>query len=245
VPVANGGTGATTAAAARAALGVGYGTLEGTVAQGNDVRLNTVNGKTGGTVTGTVEAVIASSEPAFKSPLAATFQQAPGQFRNVLSHIILGNKDQVMIQDAYGDSATIQARTIVQSASGVFKIYTYDHQGNATAPGSWVNNSDERLKTNIARVSDPLGKMRMLRGVTWDRIDGVPSGQGFIAQELKEVFPTAVFNSGEKMLPDGTRLNNVLSVDLAGAAAALHHEAILVLMDEKEAQQLEIEALKS
>ena len=40
VPLANGGTGATTAAAARTALGVGYGTAAGTVCQGNDTRLS-------------------------------------------------------------------------------------------------------------------------------------------------------------------------------------------------------------
>lgn len=40
LPIANGGTGATTADAARAALGVAYGTAAGTVCQGNDVRLS-------------------------------------------------------------------------------------------------------------------------------------------------------------------------------------------------------------
>ena len=40
LPVANGGTGATTAAAARTALGVAYGTAAGTVCQGNDSRLS-------------------------------------------------------------------------------------------------------------------------------------------------------------------------------------------------------------
>ena len=40
VPISSGGTGASTAAAARTALGVGYGTAAGTVCQGNDSRLS-------------------------------------------------------------------------------------------------------------------------------------------------------------------------------------------------------------
>lgn len=54
LPITSGGTGATTASAARTALGLAYGTAAGTVAQGNDTRLNTVDGKTGGTVTGSI-----------------------------------------------------------------------------------------------------------------------------------------------------------------------------------------------
>ncbi|VGQ11637.1 hypothetical protein SB5439_04976 [Klebsiella variicola] len=55
-----GGTGATgaddaaAATAARAKLGVSYGTGAGTVAQGNDSRLNTVDGKSGGTINGSL-----------------------------------------------------------------------------------------------------------------------------------------------------------------------------------------------
>lgn len=40
LPIANGGTGATSASAARTALGVAYGTAAGTVCQGNDSRLS-------------------------------------------------------------------------------------------------------------------------------------------------------------------------------------------------------------
>lgn len=54
VALTNGGTGASTAATARTALGVAYGTAAGTVAQGNDTRLNTVDGKTGGTISSVV-----------------------------------------------------------------------------------------------------------------------------------------------------------------------------------------------
>lgn len=54
LPITSGGTGAATAAAARTNLGLAYGTAAGTVAQGNDTRLNTVDGKTGGTITSAV-----------------------------------------------------------------------------------------------------------------------------------------------------------------------------------------------
>ncbi|EPY9616458.1 tail fiber domain-containing protein [Enterobacter cloacae] len=60
--VADGGTGATTAEGSRTNLGLGdsatrnVGTAAGTVAAGDDARLKTIEGKTGGTVTGGVVA---------------------------------------------------------------------------------------------------------------------------------------------------------------------------------------------
>ncbi|HFJ4330404.1 tail fiber domain-containing protein [Serratia liquefaciens] len=50
--IANGGTGSNNAAGARTNLGLAYGTSAGTVAQGNDTRLNTVGGKSGGQLLG-------------------------------------------------------------------------------------------------------------------------------------------------------------------------------------------------
>lgn len=52
--ISQGGTGDNTAAGARTNLGLGYGVTAGTVCQGNDSRLNTLDGKTGGTVKSTV-----------------------------------------------------------------------------------------------------------------------------------------------------------------------------------------------
>lgn len=50
--VNQGGTGATTAAAARTNLGVAYGSTSGTVTQGDDWRLNSISQKTGGMMNG-------------------------------------------------------------------------------------------------------------------------------------------------------------------------------------------------
>ena len=111
------------------------------------------------------------------------------------------------------------------------KYWTFYDSGNAAASGTWNSNSDGRLKIRVKRVEDPLVKMRVMQGATWDRLDGAPSGQGFIAQEVERVFPDAVSVTGDRKLEDGTLITGVKSVDVAGVAAALHHESILQLMD--------------
>lgn len=45
-------------------------------------------------------------------------------------------------------------------------------------------------------------------------------------------------------LPDGKEVENVESVDTYGIAAALHHEAILALMDQMKELRAEIKGLK-
>ena len=62
--------------------------------------------------------------------------------------------------------------------------------------------SDKRLKENIVEISDPIEKIKQLRGVTYDWKDkalelGFTTGQqynevGLIAQELEKVLPQAV-----------------------------------------------------
>lgn len=68
---------------------------------------------------------------------------------------------------------------------------------------------------------------------------------GFIAQEVQEVFPGAVLK-----MPTGTvkvkgeDIVDPLSLDTGAIAAALHHEAILALMEQVEKLQEEIQNLK-
>lgn len=73
--------------------------------------------------------------------------------------------------------------------------------------------------------------MKELGGYTWTRLDGGAWGIGFIAQEVAKVFPEAVVEAGDRTLDDGTVVKGVLSPDTYGVAAALHHEAILALLD--------------
>ena len=60
-----------------------------------------------------------------------------------------------------------------------------------------------------------------------------------------EVIPTAVFIGGTTILDDGTQIEDTLSVDVAGAAAALHHEAMLALMEKVEELTEKFEALQA
>lgn len=114
---------------------------------------------------------------------------------------------------------------------GVDRNWIFEERGNAVSPGSWVTNSDDRLKTNKERIQNPLSLMKEMGGYTWTRLDGGAWGIGFIAQEVAKIFPEAVQESGDRTLDDGTVVKGVLSPDTYGVAAALHHEAILALLD--------------
>ncbi|HAV2238029.1 tail fiber domain-containing protein [Enterobacter cloacae] len=102
--------------------------------------------------------------------------------------------------------------------------------GNATATGSWVPTSDERLKNLHGPITDPLAKMQQIRGQTWNMKEGGGFGVGFTAQDVQRVFPDSVHSTGDKTLSDGTVVKDVLAPDTYGVAAGLHHEAILALL---------------
>ncbi|KKA57645.1 tail fiber domain-containing protein [Enterobacter roggenkampii] len=147
----------------------------------------------------------------------------------------------------YNISGDYEVSNVIMGIDTASRNVSWDFQlsGNAVAnAGSWLSNSDKDIKTNIKVIENPLEKMRMMHGYTWDRLDDAPAGQGFIAQELMEVIPTAVFEGGRTELKDGTVVEKTLSVDVTGASAALHHEAILALMDQIEDLKKQVEALQ-
>ena len=63
--------------------------------------------------------------------------------------------------------------------------------GNVVAYSTTVS-SDERLKTNIQLVNDPLGKLSSLRGVTFEWLRDGKESAGVIAQDVQNVLPEAV-----------------------------------------------------
>ena len=240
-------------AAARTNMGLAYGTIAGTVTQGNDTRLATLNNKSGGNVSSLVNV----KGDVLSQNLFGDNNQGrwSSEVRAVLDGWGKPNDAPYGVNGAYFGFATISpaaAGSPVQGQitgssywQGTKRWYFPLDTGNAIAPGTWVSNSDERIKTNIKRIEEPLNKMKLLKGVTWERLDNAAPGIGFIAQDVQAVFPDSVFVSGDRTLKDDTVVKNILSPDTSGVSAALHHEAILALMDTIEKQDAIIAELQS
>lgn len=225
--IAQGGTGQKTPAAAWAALAQ-YGTTSTTATVGNDARLSTINAKSGGNVT---SGIIVDGGVNLRKTVSSEISQSSEM---VYSTIVTGTTERARIGlDIGTSSAGDRVGRLYVGQDGTNKVFTFVYSsGNATAPGQWVNNSDRRLKTNVITIDDPLGKMRKFHGCTWDRLDFEAKGIGFIAQDVQEVFPDSVYTGYAPIaLMDGAKVEEPLSLDTSGVAAALHHEAILALMD--------------
>lgn len=224
--VGQGGTGSTTASGARTKLGLGDLATENS--SGIRKQLLKVDPQLGSTV-----------ELNVFNPGAGVKNGSGLMFRRPAS-------DGYVIMQ-YNISGDYEVSNVIMGIDTASRNVSWDFQlsGNAVAnAGSWLSNSDKDIKTNIKVIENPLKKMRMMHGYTWDRLDDAPAGQGFIAQELMEVIPTAVFEGGRTELKDGTVVEKTLSVDVTGASAALHHEAILALMEQIEDLKKQVEALQ-
>ena len=123
-------------------------------------------------------------------------------------------------------------------------------EGNAskTAAGSWLANSDARIKTNVRSVENALEKLNQVRLVSFRYTEDYrrqhPSiiDQDYlnvIAQEFQKVFPNAVKNSGDK-LADGSQILQVDTYPLTIYSAAAIQEMSLNLKD-KEAKITKLE----
>lgn len=130
--------------------------------------------------------------------------------------------------------------------SSAYATYQFGVNGVASCT-EWRSTSDERVKSGIARITDPLEKMRNIKGVSWILETNGSTGFGFVAQDVEKDFPGAVseLKFSPVTLRDGSVVDDVKSVNTSGVAAALHHEAILALMDKVESLEAELAALKS
>jgi hypothetical protein len=245
VPVNQGGTGGKTKEDARTNLGLGnsstrnIGTVTGTVAAGDDPRLNTVNGKTSGVVKGDFFSL--DNSYGHTTQLLTYNPGTVGTHFGGMSMKRPNSQGWILSQYTTTDYE-VQSVTIGIDAPGANVNWIFNRNGQAT--GTWVNNSDSRIKKDIKPIPEPLVAMKKIRGCSWTRLDSGVTGFGFIAQEVREVFPEAVHDFGQTMtMEDGKEVENVLSVDTSGVSAALHHEAILALIVEIEELKTEMKSL--
>ncbi len=233
---------------ARDNLGVGYGSTAGTVTQGNDPRLSTVNNNSGGTITSavTINGTLTSGAVTASGPITgpATGGLAVGagesnrvELNNVGTGGNTGSPVGWTVYRWYGElvqtgirragDTTIQSYFMAMSNVGSWE---FTRAGNASAPGSWVNGSDIRHKSEIKLVEDALSSILSLRGVTYKKKDG-GSEVGIIAQEAEKFCPDAITTTGDRKFMDGTVIPDFKYLNTAGVAAAYHTEAIKTLFD--------------
>jgi len=97
--------------------------------------------------------------------------------------------------------------------------------GNLTAT-AYLHSSDQRLKTDIETIEDPIALVKQFRGVHYKWIANNKPAYGFIAQEVEKAAPDAV----------ATDENGMKSVE--------YDQIIGPLVEAVKAQQEEIEALQ-
>lgn len=223
--------------AARDNIGVGYGSSAGTVAQGNDPRLNTVDGKSGGTISGSLTTSGPITGPATGGLAVGAGESNRVELNNVGSGGNTGTPVGWTVYRWYNELVQTGIRragdTSIQSyfmAMSNVGSWEFQRSGNASAPGSWVNGSDERHKTKIKTVSDPLSAVLSWRGTTYDKKDGVRE-VGLIAQDVEKICPEAITKNGDRKFMDGTVIPDFKYLNTAGAAAAYHTEAIKTIFE--------------
>jgi len=268
VPIANGGTGGTTQATARTGLGLGnsstrnVGTAAGTVAAGDDARLNSLEGKSGGTMLGQIVNTPSTAQGETKTAPYNTFIQysaALPLFTHVASSTIQktgGVGSQFTLGFSFGGyigsagTADASGPMLVSSDGQVYTKYWNFVNGSGginTANGGILPTvCDIRLKDN-PRDAQAGGLTRILnikpREFNW-KWDG-RHDRGFIAQELEKVDPLYVFEAGGED-PDEPILNLshiAIISDLVAAVQGLHEQNVTQL-DEITSLRNELDNLK-
>ena len=172
VPVSQGGTGSTTAGGARGNLGI------------SDKQLNSVDGKTGGTI---------SSPVSVSGGVSIITQNSSYGDWNFIYPTTLKKMAYAFCEN-YGDMVFV---TTGATVAGTEKYFAMRQNGNFTTQGniscvSLTQTSDADKKDDIATINGARDKIRLLRGVTYILKDtGMPSA-GVIAQELMQVLPEAI-----------------------------------------------------
>ncbi|WP_205950230.1 tail fiber domain-containing protein [Pantoea stewartii] len=242
--IAQGGTGAKTKADAWTALAT-FGNSAGTAAQGNDARLNTVDGKSGGTITTPVtgQDIVASQrllDVGNNTYLGGTIQSR-----------LTGNT--VRYFEQYLQNGSPLEYYMIMRGDNT-NVYTWRFQfgGNAIATnGQWINGgSDIRIKRDFKEIDDPRAKLRAIRAGTWKynyKGSNGKFGIGIIANDIGALYPDSVYHTGDRTLEDGTTVVDALSVEAgdSGVGVAVHHANLLLLSDEVEELQAENKKLWS
>ena len=197
------------------------------------INLGTVDGLTGGLITGSG----VTSQVSITSIANTLVSNA-----DVLSSQLIDQYGTIIRSSLFPELKAGQfSQTTIRNYDGganASRYWNFKSDGNAYAVnGSWTNGaSDIRVKKRFEKIKSPFSTMRKIEAGTWrmntkggdDRF-----GIGVLANGLYDDYPEAAIDAGSQELVDGTIIDNVLTVQAgdSGVLAAVHHESILQLME--------------
>ncbi|HBN5336777.1 TPA: tail fiber domain-containing protein [Enterobacter cloacae] len=241
--IAQGGTGATNAADVRTNLGLGssatrdVGTTAGTVAAGNDSRLSTVDGMTGGKISSSVFVNAGYSvgvgprtttEDNSAYLLAVSGSSPSGQYVNFNHYSWYAGYVRTGIRR--GGSQDINRYSIsmaVNDSGGTTREWAFNADGTANGSGAWTTGSDERHKFDLEEISGALDKIAGLRCVTYSKWDSDVRHVGLIAQDVGAICPEAISKSTEPVrFSEGREIDAFQFLDISGFTAAYAFQSI-------------------
>jgi hypothetical protein len=135
----------------------------------------------------------------------------------------------------------VHSNTEGAPGTGGTQALVLDASSNLTATGNVTAFSDERLKTDVEIITDPIGKILQLNGVTFTWIDTGQRGLGVIAQQVQRVLPELIVVDENGYL--SVAYGNLTGLLIEGVKA--HEQDISHLKSQVAAQQLMIEQLMS
>jgi hypothetical protein len=188
LPIANGGTNASTAATALTSLGA--------LAASNPSYTGTLTGGTGVISIGSGQLGKDANGNLLVGTTSATNNSSTFTVASAKAALILGSSvsaDSTSLLDLIKYGATA-------SSSQVYASFAYNSggNGNGTITGAGVGaaqftaNSDIRLKENIVNLAPQLANIMALRPVEFDYKLEKAHQIGFIAQEVREIYPDLI-----------------------------------------------------
>lgn len=171
--------------------------------------------------------------------------------------INFGDADVVHISEPLDDQLYLKANDIELQADyigfgrrGTTNRIEVDGDASKTTAGSWIANSDRRIKTEVSSIKNSFETITKLRPVTfkyteeWKKNHPSIKDQyyyNFIAQEYGEVFPESVQGSGEYI--DGDE-KEIIQIDTYNAQIVTI-QAVKDLIEENNELKSRLEKLES
>jgi len=146
--------------------------------------------------------------------------------------INFGDGEYVYLHEVTDDFLRIQATRLGVARAPTANRLEVEGEASKTTAGSWLANSDARIKTEINTITNALEKLARVRPVSFHYTDeyraahssvGDHAYVNVLAQEFREVFPDSVKSSGET-LADGSEILQVDTYPLTIYSAAAVQE---------------------